>query len=487
MRAARVADYKRRIRERASQWPLQLRRFSFEEIPTLGSGEIPLTLPLVIIAGPNGVGKTTILRSVWAAAAPTQVIQDAPTSLKLSAGRAILAYRSKDSDQTCEVTFGGSSSSGASPLEVDVVHIDAAAETKIHQKEFASFQDVNDIINGVGSRTVDEKTLVEINYISRRDYREIKVYEIESDSGIIPFFEVSYGNNRYDSRTMGAGELAILYLWWTIDRVSENTLLLIEEPETNLSAASQETFSYFLLGATVEKHLSVVVTSHSPKVINSYGEEHHVFLFREGANVRVIESTPPPVLLSMLGIEPHVDIVVLVEDLAAEWFVRQILERHKPGLSRRIETSVRNGDGNIIKLLERIGTPFSAVKIVGLFDGDLRGKLPEGLEAVSTFLPGDKPIERIFREIVQGNPKALEVISGSQDIGPILFGLQGAEQHDWYSKLSDHLGLSKAQLFPMLFQLWERQPGNNESALEMLQYLIALIAQQAAKKPPPAE
>ncbi|MDA9549431.1 hypothetical protein ACM43_34265 [Bradyrhizobium sp. CCBAU 45321] len=483
MRAARVSDYKRRIRERALQWPLQLQRFSFEEIPTLGSGEIPLTLPLVVLAGPNGVGKTTILRSVWAAAAPTQVTQDAPTSLKLNAGKAVLAYRNAEGEQTCEVTFGGGAPTGTSSLNVDVIHVDAAAETKIHQKEFASFQDVNDIINGVGPRAIDEKTLIEINFICRRDYREVKVYEIESDSGIIPFFEVAYGNNRYDSRTMGAGELAILYLWWTIDRAPENSILLIEEPETNLSAASQETFSYFLLGAAVDKHLSVIVTSHSPKVINSFSEEHHVFLFREGANVRIIESTPPPVLLALLGIEPHVDVVVLVEDAAAEWFVRQILERHKPGLSRRVEISVRNGDGNIIKLLERIGAPFSAVKIIGLFDGDLRGKIPDGLGAISTFLPGDKPIEHIFREIVQADPKALEAVSGSQDIGPILFGLEGAEQHDWYAKLSDHLGLSKAQLFPMLFQLWERRPGNNDSALAMLQSLVTLIGPSTTNGP----
>ena len=475
MRLARVTDYKRRIRERASQWPVRLQRFSFEEIPTLGSGEIPLSLPLIIIAGPNGVGKTTILRSLWAAAAPGQVTQDPPTNLKLKAGRAVLAYRIGNDEKTSEITFGAGAATGEGAPDFEVIHIDAAAETKTHQKGFASFYDVNDIINGVGSRTIEEKTLVEINYICRRDYREVKVYEVESDSGVIPFFEVAYGNNRYDSRTMGAGELAILFLWWTIDRAPENALLLIEEPETYLSAATQETLSYFLLGATVEKHLSVIMTSYSPKIINSIGEEHHVFLFREGAGVRIIEATPPPVLLAMLGIEPHVDVVVLVEDLAAQWFLRQILERHKPGLSRRVEINVRNGDGNIIKLLERLGTPFAAVKIIGLFDGDLRGKVPDGLEAVSTFLPGSKPIEHVFRDIVQADPKALETVSGSQDIGPILFGLQGAEQHDWYSKLSDHLGLSKAQLFPMLFQLWERQPDSTDGALEMLRNIVNLV------------
>ncbi|WP_159450488.1 ATP-dependent nuclease [Bradyrhizobium mercantei] len=475
MRAARVTDYRRRIKERVLQWQLQLQRFAFQEIPTLGSGEIPLSLPLVVLAGPNGVGKTTILRSVWAAAAPKRATQDSPTSLKLSSGRASLTYRAHNLDQVSEVTFASGSLTGQGSFDYEVIHIDAAVETRLHQREFAGFQDVNDIINGVGSRNIDEKTLVEVNYVSRRDYREVKIYEIESDDGIIPFFEVAYGNDRYDSRTMGAGELAILFLWWTIDRAAENALLLIEEPETNLSAATQEAFSHYLLGATVDKRLSVIMTSHSPKIINSFDEEHHVFLFRQGANVRIVESTPPPVLLSMLGIEPHIDIVILVEDLAAHWFLRQILERHRPGLSRRIEISVRNGDGNIIKLLERIGSPFSAVKILGLFDGDLRGKIPNALTGISTFLPGEKPIERIFRAIVEADPSALEAVSGSQDVGPILFALQGAEQHDWYAALSDHLGLSKAQLFPMLFQLWERQPGNTENAVEMLNNIAQLI------------
>ena len=476
MRAARIADYKRRIKERADQWPVLFKRFSFQEIPTLGSGEIPIALPLIILAGPNGVGKTTILRSLWAAAAPEELVIDSSTGLKLSGGRAVLTYQVDGKDITSEAIFSTGRVSGASTLQIEVIHVDAAAETQLQQRGFASFQDVNDIINGIGSRNLEEKALTIVNYVCRRDYREVKVYEVESERGAIPFFEVAYGNNRYDSRTMGAGELAILYLWWTIDRAAENSLLLIEEPETYLSAGSQEAFSHFLLEQAVEKHLTAIATSHSPKIINSLGEEHHVFLFREGANVRVVESNPPPILLGLLGIEPGIDVVVLVEDEAAEHFLRLILERHKPSLSRRVEVSIRNGEGDIIKVLERMRGPFKAVKIVGVFDGDQQGRVPNDLEGVSTFLPGDKPIEQIFREIVYARPNELEAISGSQDIGAILFGLQGAEKHDWYAALGKHLGLSRAQLFPMLFQLWERQDGNVEVAEKMVQKMMELVS-----------
>lgn len=482
MRAARVADYKRRVRVGTAQWPVQFKRFSFHEIPTLGSGEIPLALPFVILAGPNGVGKTTILRSLWAAAAPEEVLTDPSLGLKLSGGRATLSYQVGGEERVSEVMFSAGKVSGQSELEIEVIHVDAAAETQIQQMEFASVQDVNDIINGIGSRDLDEKALTTVNYLSRRDYREVKVYEIESERGVTPFFEVAYGNNRYDSRTMGAGELAILFLWWTMERAEPSSLVLIEEPETFLSAASQESFSYFILEQTVEKRLTAIVTSHSPKIINSIGEEHHVFLFRDGSNVKVVESNPPPILLGLLGIEPAVDVVVLVEDQAAEYFLRQILERHKPGLSRRVEVSIRKGEGDIIKVLQRIRTPFKAVKIIGVFDGDQQGKVPEELKTVSAFLPGDKPIEQVFREIVQDRPRELEVISGSQDIAAILFGLQGAEKHDWYDALGRHLGLSQAALFPMLFQLWERQQGSEAAATELVQKILGLIspASQAA-------
>jgi predicted ATPase len=80
------------------------------------------------------------------------------------------------------------------------------------------------------------------------------VYEVEVGEGrVAPFFEVALGNDRYDSRTMGAGELAILFLWWSIDRASEDTLILIEEPETYLSPGSQQSFCAYLIASAVEK------------------------------------------------------------------------------------------------------------------------------------------------------------------------------------------------------------------------------------------
>ena len=45
-----------------------------------------------------------------------------------------------------------------------------------------------------------------------------------------------------------------------------------------------------------------------------------------------------------------------MEDGAAELFLRQLLERKMAHLSRRIEIQDRQGDGNIIALLGKIGS-----------------------------------------------------------------------------------------------------------------------------------
>jgi len=126
-----------------------------------------------------------------------------------------------------------------------------------------------------------------------------------------------------------------------------------------------------------------------------------------------------------------------------------------------VEISVRDGDGNIVRALKELGGNFNSLKVVGLFDGDLAGRIPEEARKFSTVLPGDQPIEIIFRGMIESEPEALQNAIGADDLDAILFGLRGSNHHDWYEGLCRHLGLTKAQLFPTLVQLWLRRDENN--------------------------
>lgn len=461
VRAARVQDYRRRLRDRVGDWQLKLERFSFTGIPSLGEGDIPFLSPLTIISGPNGVGKTTLLRAIWAATSPDDAISNPSTAQKLPSGTATLSFLANNTANTSHVMFAPGSAEGGSELGVEVLHLDSASEIAAQQSSLCNFPNIEDLINGVGPKTLDGKALEAINYIARRDYRSVQVYEVETGDHVTPFFEVAMGNDRYDSRTMGAGELAAFFLWWSITRASENALILIEEPECYLSPASQEALCNFLLATTVEKHLTVVATSHSPQIISGLSDENLVFVFRNAQGIKIVDGAPPPALLELIGIAPQVDTIILVEDFAALSFCRLLLEKIRPSVSRRVEISVRDGDGNIVRALKELGGKFNSLKIIGLFDGDLAGRIPEEVHKFSTVLPGDQPIEVIFRTMIEGEPDALQNAVGADNVEAILFGLRGSNHHDWYEGLCRHLGLTKAQLFPTLVQLWLRRDEHN--------------------------
>ncbi len=479
MKLARLGDFKRRLRERSSDWPIRMERFSFEQIPSLGSGEIPLGFPIVVLAGPNGVGKTTLLKALWAAASPVHSSLGPSTSLKLSGGTAKLEWTDSGAPIESNVTFVRGQISGVDQSNFEVIHLDIAFDAKRLQADFCSFAAIEDIINGVGMRTLDSKDLVEVNYVSRREYREIKIYETDADNDAVPFFEVALGNDRYDSRTMGAGELSLLYLWWAIDRAPERALLLIEEPETYLSPASQEALTHFIIMSTVQKWLNVVITSHSAKIIGCFRDENLVFLFRDGVGIKIAENPVPPVLRSNIGLSSQIDTFVLVEDQAAKEFLRRMLERHQPALARRMEICVREGEGNIVASLKTMGGVFKAAKIIGMFDGDMDGRIPKEIAAYSALLPGNKAIEKIFREVIEADPGRFSAVTGCTNVAAILFGLQGDDCHDWYSGLCSQLGLSKDQLFHILFQIWHDQPHNVLSTKKSIDALMSLIAYDA--------
>lgn len=477
MKLARVQDYSRWLRSQADKWPFQPERILFEDVPTLGTGEIVLSSPVTLLAGPNGVGKTTLLKAIWATLAPGLVELDGPTGLKLSSGRITIDYRLNAEHQTKTASFTLGDVVTDGEFKVEVVHLDAASAVQEHQKEFCAFTDLDDIINGVGPRILDIAALLEVNYVTRRDYREVRIYEVEATSGVVPFFEVSYGNDRYDSRTMGAGELAALFLWWSVDRPENNTIFLMEEPETYLSPACQEAICYYIIASAFEKKHCFIVTSHSAKVIAAIPETGHSFLFRSGGAIKVIEGTPPPAILGTIGVSIAVDTVLLVEDEAAAILLRQILEKYNSGLSRRSEIKICDGHGGISGILKKVGGQLINVGVFGVFDGDAKGEVEDKIRQHSVFLPGEMPVEVAFRRMVEADNEALRAATGSDHIPAILFGIQGADHHDWYADLCKHLGMTKAQVLPLLFRLWIRSDDNAVAS----QALVAELDKVTAK------
>ena len=308
------------------------------------------------------------------------------------------------------------------------MYIDAARETAKHQAELCDAGGADAITNGIGKRDLDAAALAELNYILNRDYRSAALYEAGTD-GSIPFFEVAYGEDRYDSRTMGSGEIAAFYIWWRLNSLSEGTLVLIEEPEAFLSQGSQQALTHHLAALCIKKRLTLIISSHSPPLLSAVPRESICYISRGPGGMLVIKQ-PPLLFLKSLGVVPPTRCTVFVEDEAGKAFAKAILERADMALSRQIIFEKRNGESEISKATEMFSTLSNATKFVGLYDGDMRDRLAEKHRGPAAFLPGNVAVDVLLREMINLNSSPLRDATGVGELDAILSGIQGAEVHD---------------------------------------------------------
>ena len=263
MRAAQIDYWRRRLTLKADQWRLRLSRIAVDEVVNVGTVEVPIALPLTVLCGPNGVGKSTLIKALFAASQPGGIdVQDEPL---LTKGKSLISGKLAEADFEVERNLAAP---GAAFETFPVWYLETSREPKIYQNHFRTFDLVNDIVNGLAKVTLAENDLEELGFLLGRDYRAIDVYEFGEEERW-PFFEVARGDDRYDTRTMGAGELACFHLWWRFKFIEQDSLVFVEEPETYTSPYAQRAFAAILMRFLVRKKCVAVVVSHSASFIQA--------------------------------------------------------------------------------------------------------------------------------------------------------------------------------------------------------------------------
>lgn len=85
MRSARQDDFWRAVKRKAG-WRISIDRVDYDAIPSIGSGTITFLAPISFMCGPNGVGKTTLLRAIGAALRPQEAATSPSTAFRLKGG-----------------------------------------------------------------------------------------------------------------------------------------------------------------------------------------------------------------------------------------------------------------------------------------------------------------------------------------------------------------------------------------------------------------
>jgi len=299
---------------------------------------------------------------------------------------------------------------------------------KVERKDVSIYRGSN--IKLTNRRSIPDDVKLKVGRILGQQYDGLHFQGIEhgkksGELGIAARFGSQYSENN-----MGFGEGRTLYLVDLLENSPEQSLFVIEEPETSLHEHAQYELAKYFLDVCFRRHHQIIVSTHSDKILSALPSASRLLLHRDNNGVAVYQGLSSTRARALLSLGHHRDLVVFVEDDFAKLLLSEMIRKVEHTLLQAISIEAV-GDTkavrNAVLLMNRIGKNSVAVR-----DAD---KGPDVANGIFSF-PGTKPPEKEVYE----NQQVKELLNTmfNIDIDNII-ALRGIENHH---KLTE--GLSEA-------------------------------------------
>ncbi|MDH5180267.1 MAG: ATP-binding protein [Gammaproteobacteria bacterium] len=200
--------------------------------------------------------------------------------------------------------------------------------------------------------------------------------------------------HQYSENNMGFGEGRTLYLVDLLENSPEQSLFVIEEPETSLHEHAQHELAKYLLDVTFRRHHQIILSTHSDRILHALPSESRLLLHRDIHGVAVYKGLSSTRARALLSLGHQRDLVVFVEDDFAKLLITEMIRNIDNGLLRAInieEVGDTKAVRNAVLLMTRIGKNSIAIR-----DADIG---PDEANGIFSF-PGTMPPEK---EVYQYN------------------------------------------------------------------------------------
>jgi AAA domain, putative AbiEii toxin, Type IV TA system len=289
-------------------------------------------------------------------------------------------------------------------LPIAVLHIDPSTVVGRLQRSVCEINELAEVVESHEPIQLDHDELQLLSFILNKKYEAAAIYEIDDyqEEDPFPIITVTESGVPYDIRTMSLGEISVFTIFWFLHRAQKNSLVLLEEPETFLSPVSQGAFLDYLASICVQKQLTLVLTTHSPQMFSRLSKDQVRFSYRTDVGAALADESQFDTMRHAVGISSQVDRIILVEDRAAREFVINVLRKTDHSFLLRSEVIDVGGVGKINRICETFPGGIKSFSMIGLYDGDVQAEvlaLKPSWETV--FLPGEKPIEEMFQQIIE--------------------------------------------------------------------------------------
>ena len=152
-------------------------------------------------------------------------------------------------------------------------------------------QNIDELLESISEHQFSADQIGIISDLVGKRYDECISYEIDEeilgeDSFYSPvFFKVNTSGLNYDSSSMGIGEHFIFYVFYMLETIAKESIIIIEEPESYISVLSQRKLIDYIAKVIKEKRISVIITTHSPHILRRIKPDHIRILFNNSGNI----------------------------------------------------------------------------------------------------------------------------------------------------------------------------------------------------------
>lgn len=239
-------------------------------------------------------------------------------------------------------------------------------------------------------RPIPDEVRILVGRILGQQYEELHFQGIKhgtksGELGIAARFGCQYSENN-----MGFGEGRTLYLVDLLENSPEQSLFVIEEPETSLHEHAQYELAKYLLDVTFRRHHQIILSTHSDHVLSALPSEARLLVHRDSRGVAVYQGLSATRTRALLSLGRQRDLIVFVEDDFAKLLLSEMIRVIDANLLRAISIEgVGNTQAvrNAVLLMNRIGKNSIAVR-----DADIGPDTSNGIFSFPGSLPPEQEV-----------------------------------------------------------------------------------------------
>lgn len=441
-------------------WPQFLNRVKINGLRSWQGSAVDFKFPIVAIVGENGTGKSTLLKSAACA------YDNDDNSKRFDPSDFFLqTYWDTIEGVSLEynVTRGPNTSDykitkpskrwrkQANQPKRSVFLLDISRTLPIDAS--VGYAKIARLASGeVSSNVLSDEFRIKLSHVLGRDYNLARFAVSDVDTGRNVGLLTSNGAE-ISQYHQGAGEDATLDTFLVLEGLPNNSLLIIDEVEASLHPKAQRRLVRFLLWLCRQKKIQVILSTHSPYVLNELPKDARILLMPSPEGVNVVPGVSTELAMSALDDEVHAELDVYVEDESALVWLREILasDSNSSPLLQRISI-YPVGAASVVKTMGALAASGKLPrKGLGMVDGDHR-------DNICSFLPGEIAPERyVYSQLRERDwadlPERFGVGAGTlfsvlEDV------MREPNHHKWNALVGDRIRKSSHAAWDTLVDEW---------------------------------